>query len=528
VQICSAVGASVAALALATGVLHTNPVVTFAVVLAAAVVVRALTSSVWAIGLFVLSIPVGLSQSFALGPVDLIHVVGAGTVVLVALHRLLAGRTPLRWHPDAGWAVLLVALAVVATVPAVDLPVALQQTVALTVAVALSLAVNAACSQPTDLRQVLLLLAVVGIGICAYSLRSAGSIEAVANNPGAVDNRAVGIFQSPNELGTFSGLLLFVGLALALGGQTALQRVVGALCAVSSSAALLVSLSRGSWIGALLALTVFLALSAKARRVLLVVFLVGGLSVPLVLAQQAPELWAVLSQRAATVTQPESNPNDARGLIYNEALRQVADRPLTGFGPGDYTFASQSAEATTPVVNALHAHNVVLAVAAEAGIPAAAALVALSLAVAWRVLRVQRLLPARDGDLLIGLSCSLVHVMGQGLVDFPFRNPTLLFLTWAILGFVFAATTSSTVAGAEEARRSRGPDPRSAPQLRPLTPPLQGLRIDDTPDDLVRSSGTRLPVLSERAGRTGTSQRGLDEPPGAGQVEVEQSVCDQQ
>jgi hypothetical protein len=45
---------------------------------------------------------------------------------------------------------------------------------------------------------------------------------------------------------------------------------------------------------------------------------------------------------------------------------------------------------------------------------------------------------------MLGLSLSLVVMVGQGLVDFVFRNPTLLFLVWLLLGLVFAATRPQT------------------------------------------------------------------------------------
>jgi hypothetical protein len=68
-------------------------------------------------------------------------------------------------------------------------------------------------------------------------------------------------------------------------------------------------------------------------------------------------------------------------------------------------------------------------------------------------------LPLPDRDLLAGLACGLVVVVGQGLVDFPFRNPTLLFLTWTLVGFVFAATMP---AASGDAHPPAGPAPAAS------------------------------------------------------------------
>jgi putative inorganic carbon (hco3(-)) transporter len=435
-----ALAAGGSSLLLASAALHLGVAAVLGAIVLVAVAVRALSTAARALDVLILALPLGLSQRLALGPVDLIHVVGAAVVVLVMLHRLAQGRTPLRWHPSARWAVCLLCLVAAATVTARDPVLALRQTIALAVAVALALAINAACARRPDLRRAVLLLAVVGGAICLYSLRDAGSITAVADNAGAVDNRAVGIFSSPNELGTFSGVLTFVGLGLALGARTRVERVVGSACALAAGAALLLSLSRGGWIGCLLAVVALVVLSPKARRIAPAVALAAVVGVPVVVATTAPQLWGILQERAATVTRPETNPDDARGLIFREAVRQSLQRPLTGQGPGNYPIAASTSEATAPSVDALHAHDVLLDVAAETGLPAAAALVALTVSMARRVLRCRERLPPPDRELMVGLACGLVVVVGQGLVDFPFRNPTLLFLTWTVLGLLFAAT----------------------------------------------------------------------------------------
>lgn len=417
---------------------------------------QAVRSPLWAVGTFVLAIPFGLSQALSIGRVDLVQVLAAGVVVLVAWQRLLSGRAPLRWHPSARWAVALAVLAVVSAVTALDVVVAVRQVVALVVAVLLALAVNAACARGDDLRRLVMLLALVGTGVALYSLGQSGEIQAVAANAGAVDNRAVGIFSSPNELGMFSGMLALVGIALAVGASNRAERIVGAVCALASVAALTVSLSRGGWIGAALAVVLLAILSARARRTLVVVLVIAAVGTPLVLARTAPQLWDVVTERAATIFDPAANPDDARPLIYQEAGRQAFQRPFTGQGPGNYPIAAQTAESAAPAVHALHAHNVLLDAAAETGIPGAAALVGLTLSVTWRVLRARTRLPARDADLMIGLACTLVVMVGQGLVDFPFRNPTLLFLVWLLLGLLFAATTPSSDRGPGRRPRAAG------------------------------------------------------------------------
>ncbi len=414
-------------------------------VVLAVVLVRAVVRPLWAVALFVLAIPVGLDEQLTLGPVKVVQLVGALVVVLVVLHRLVAGQAPLGWHPSARWAVLLVALAMVASITARDPLVALRETVTLGVAVGLSLAVKASCPRPTDVRRVALLLAVVGAGVCLSTLGDASSIQAVVDNPASVDNRALGIFQSPNQLGTFSGIVLFVSLAVVFGSPARLERVLGCLTAISALAALLLSLSRGSWLGVLLGFGVLLVLSPRARRVLPVAVLVAVVAGPPVLERQIPALWSVFQQRGATVIEMQANPEDARPLAWQEAQRQIAQRPLTGQGPGAFPIASETPESVTPTLNLAHAHDVLLNVAAEAGVPAAAALVALTISTGRRVLQARRRLPGPDRELLAALSCALVVLVGQGVVDFTLGNSALLMLSFVVLGLVFAVSSPQRV-----------------------------------------------------------------------------------
>jgi O-antigen ligase len=266
-------------------------------------------------------------------------------------------------------------------------------------------------------------------------------MQATVAGAGAVENRALGVFQSPNQLGSFSGLLLFVGLGLALGARTRLERVVGGLCAAAAAAALLITLSRGAWIGAAVALVVLLAMSRRARRAVPVVIGAAVVIVPIALTVAAPQLLEVLVDRAAALVELDANPEDARPLIYQEAVRQIVERPWTGQGPANYAIVLESAESSAPGVDVVHAHNVLLQVAAETGIPSAVLLVAFTLSMARQVLQARSRLQAPEQDVLAGLACGLVVLVGQGFADFTLGNPTLLFLAWTVVGFLFAATT---------------------------------------------------------------------------------------
>ena len=105
-------------------------------------------------------------------------------------------------------------------------------------------------------------------------------------------DRPSGVFGDPNELGSFSVMLLLVALGALLAKVEPWLRVLAAVAAVLAAAALVLSLSRGSWIGAAIGVIGLMILLPQFRRALFGVFVcaaVLGLSVG-VFRANAPEI----------------------------------------------------------------------------------------------------------------------------------------------------------------------------------------------------------------------------------------------
>ncbi len=439
----------IAGSALATGVAfgwigeRFGPAVMLAVplgaLLAAAILARPL------VGLFVVyaSFPIG----FLPLPTDVIGLQAAELAVLlmigaVVLHRLASGSQPLPWSPPMWWALLLLAWAAVATPGALDLPTALKQDAQLAGGILFALAVLAACRDLEDVRSALTGLMVVGSGVAVFSLSDTSSIRSEFGGA-LVEGRAQGVFPQPNDLGAFAAILLMVALGAALGARTRVARFVSVATAGLASLALIMSLSRGAWLGAALGGVLMLWLLPRARRVVVVlvvpVLVVLGSVIAVVDPPDAPQL-RVVRERLTVFANPAENPYDQRLSIYREATSEIRAHPWTGTGPGGFPILAARSGSLTGVWGADHAHNVLLTVAAEAGIPAAALLIGLTVAIGLVVVRAARQLPdVKDRAIVVGVGCGMFVQVGQGLVDFNLRNPVVSILMWSLLGMVLVA-----------------------------------------------------------------------------------------
>jgi O-antigen ligase len=406
------------------------------------VVVGGLARPCWAVALVFAAIPIG---AVSLGPmgVPIIQVAVLGCAALVVLTRVAAGQAPFPWPPVLWWAAAIVGVAVLETPLAISRDAAVRQVAQLVTGLLIALGIVAAVRRIEDVRWLVGVLAMVGTAVCLLAIPGAGQLRPRYGGA-VVENRAQGLFTEPNQLGSFSALLLFCACALWLGGRTRPVRTGAGLAALVALTALVLSLSRGSWVGAATGWAVLLATLTLARRRLLLLAPVAGGAL-LVLAALQPDLpqLGVITERLGSFSNPTASPWDDRPGIYREAWNEIQDRPLTGFGPGGFPVASARAESEVRTIGAFHAHNVLLTVAAEAGAPAVLLLVGFTLSVGVVALRAIRRLGAwdrpRDAALVACLAAALMMVVGQGLVDFTLRNPIIVVVVWSILGLLLAA-----------------------------------------------------------------------------------------
>jgi O-antigen ligase len=403
-------------------------------------------------------------------PLRMIQLTTLAAVGLVATHRLASRLTLLPPSPLLFALGLFVVSALASTVVSVDPVAAMRLDGTYLLGLALAVTVVLACPHERSVLALISCTCAVAIIVCGAGLVSNSQLRP-HYGAGLVENRATGLFGQPNELGAFAAIvtILAVGLFFAL-PRGDVRRLIAGCCVVVGLAALVVTLSRGSWLGLVFGLGIFVVLVPGARR-RIGVFLVAVVLIVAAVATVRPShpLLSIVVDRAKSLVDGGRNPYDHRPAIWQEALRQITARPLLGSGPGGYPVLAAASPSRVMWVAPEHAHGLLLTVAAEQGLLGLCGLTGAGFVAVFAVVAALRgrdqrwwrsprnALGTRAGpELLAGPTAALGVVLGQGMLDYPLRNPVLATLVWLLLGLLAAV-----LAGSSPARRAasvRGTD----------------------------------------------------------------------
>jgi putative inorganic carbon (hco3(-)) transporter len=380
--------------------------------------------------------------------VALILPAAAAAVALAAAALLAAGRHLITPSPILAFAAAAVAVGALAVTAAPDAALALRLTGTAVVGLVFAVITATVCRRTRYGYALLAVLLVVGVGLCAASLRSTSQLQADFGGA-VVTGRLTGVFGQPNELGAFAAVIAVLALAVLSTSRRTTAMVATAVVLAVAVAALAFSLSRGAWLGAAGGgAVVFLGLRNARRRIgwsVTAATLAWGVIVlanPGVAAAPAGGAWATVTERAATIVESGANPFDERPAIWREGLRQVESAPVLGHGPGNFPVLAAEASTFAPGIEAGHAHNMALTTASESGLLGLGLMVGAVLTGVLAVGRVVR--GGAEATLAVTAAAGLAVVLVQGAVDYPLRNAVLAILTWLLVGLLAAATTTAT------------------------------------------------------------------------------------
>jgi O-antigen ligase len=278
-----------------------------------------------------------------------------------------------------------------------------------------------------------------GLVAVAASVAVWGLLQLLGGGLGAIDSRIRGPF---SHWMTFSGFLLVCDL-LVLARLVAPPRDQPAGAAAGWAAgwrwaaaaainlALLGSLTRGAWVALLVALVV-LAVVRTPR--LLAAFV--PLALVFVLAAPVPLLGRVVS-----IFDLSDTSNYDRLCMAEAAAHMVAERPLLGLGPDqvEVRYAIYRPP-SAPRYSVPHLHNSFLQLAAERGLPALAAYLAMTLAAlaaAWRGFAREGRFAGPRADLWLGALLALVAFNVAGLFENNWGDTEVQRLALAVMALPF-------------------------------------------------------------------------------------------
>lgn len=262
-------------------------------------------------------------------------------------------------------------------------------------------------------------IVVAGAVVGATAILTAGDQQVVAGGQAAT-GRAQASFDHPATLAFF--LVLAFPLALVLGFRSHTSVRLPAFAAAGLCiGGIMLSLTRGAILGAVFAMLVML-LWADFRRLaaVLLVAILAFSAFNLKAIEQSQQV-RVIGARLQTITDTRATADNERTRIWSKTPQIIADHPFFGVGAGNFSTVS----ARYNIVDAfgasfVHAHDVVLTIAAEFGLLGLAlftVFVGSLLRDAGRVVARARASPSYP--LALALAAALAGLFVNGITDYP-------------------------------------------------------------------------------------------------------------
>ena len=268
-------------------------------------------------------------------------------------------------------------------------------------------------------------------------------------DPNSVADGTVRIYSTLENPNLLAGYLLPV-LPLALVALLRWPGRAGKLFALTALvlgvAALVLTYSRGAWMGLVAeAAVISLLLAVRAtrawpllwRRLFALLLLTGGAALLVVLVTQVEPLRVRVM---SLVAGRQDSSNNFRINVWLAALDMVQARPWLGIGPGNDAFNQIYPLFQQPKFNALSAYSIPLELAVEAGIPGLLAGIGLLLA----SLRSATSLWRSDSCFSLPALAAIAVIVGltvQGLTDTIFFRPEVQLSGWFCIATLAAGAS---------------------------------------------------------------------------------------
>ena len=292
----------------------------------------------------------------------------------------------------------------------------------------------------------------VSLIVSAYGIRQwfAGVKESATwtdpNSASAGLTRVYSYLGNPNLLAGYLLAAVAFSIAAVFTWRRLLPKLLAVTMTVVNSLCLVLTFSRGGWIGFVVASFALLLLLVywwtpklpKAWRPWAMPAVLGGSVALLVLAILLVE--PVQVRVASIFAGGQDSSNNFRIQVWQSMPKMIADRPILGIGPGNQAFKIM-ATSYLPVLfdSALGAYSVLLETAVEMGILGLLAflwLIVVTLNGGFAQLQRLRNIASPQGYWLMAAIATILGMMAHGVVDTVWYRPEVNTLWWFAVAIV--------------------------------------------------------------------------------------------
>lgn len=264
--------------------------------------------------------------------------------------------------------------------------------------------------------------------------------------------RVYSFLGNPNLLAGYLLPAVILSLMAVFVWQRSVPKFLAMTMFIVNASCLIVTFSRGGWIGLLVAIFTVLVLLVYYLSIQLPPFwqtwslpiLVGSVSLVLVVAVLFVE--PVRDRFVSIFAGRGDSSNNFRINVWAAVIEMIKDRPIFGIGPGNTAFNQIYPLYQRPRYNALSAYSFVLEVAVETGFIGLACfawLLLVTLNVALVQLRRLQKLGSRETFWLIGAIASMFGMLAHNTFDTVLYRPEVNTLWWLMVAIIASYYTTS-------------------------------------------------------------------------------------
>ncbi|TAF03742.1 MAG: putative bicarbonate transporter, IctB family [Nostocales cyanobacterium] len=261
----------------------------------------------------------------------------------------------------------------------------------------------------------------------------------------AKTTRVYSYLGNPNLLAGYLLPAVVLSLVAIFAWHGWIQKALAVTMLVVNSAALVLTFSRGGWIGLVVALLAVMALLVYWWSADLPAFwrtwslpiILGGLIGILLLAVIFVE--PVRLRVVSIFADRQDSSNNFRRNVWDAVFEMIRDRPIIGIGPGHNSFNKVYPLYQRPRYTALSAYSIFLEIAVETGSMGLACflwLIIVTFNTAF--MQIRRLLVSRNKEALwlIGAIATLLGMLAHGTVDTVWYRPEVNTLWWFVVALI--------------------------------------------------------------------------------------------
>ena len=240
-----------------------------------------------------------------------------------------------------------------------------------------------------------------------------------------ISGRIVSFFENPNVYGEYLIIMIMIILALTVNEKNKTLKGCYIVALLASSACMILTYSRGCWIGIVAAVAIYLFI--KHRKVFIIAMLCGIVGLFFL-----PD---TIMTRLLSIGNMADSSTSYRVYIWQGTIRLLKDFWITGIGIGEGAFNMIYPRYSYSAISAPHPHNLYLLLLTEMGILGLLTFIVLILFVLKKLFVVAN--KSKDLTLRTYASAFTALIVGyllQGMFDNVWYNYRVFLLFWIIIG----------------------------------------------------------------------------------------------